>query len=104
MGKLRRRFQIRTVQVSSRRTDASGNLWLFGGEGYDSTGTYGWLNDLWKYSLSSAQWTWVGGPKTTHATGVYGTQGMAAATNIPGARAYEASWTDANGNLWLFGG
>jgi len=85
-------------------TDASGNLWLFGGEGYDSTGTYGWLNDLWKYSPSSGQWTWVVGPTTTQVPGVYGTQGVAAPTNIPGARGYESTWTDASGNLWLFGG
>ncbi|HEY2400094.1 MAG TPA: hypothetical protein VGI23_07045, partial [Steroidobacteraceae bacterium] len=85
-------------------TDAGGNFWLFGGEGFDSAGTYGWLNDLWEYSLSTHNWTWVGGPNTTQATGVYGTQGVAATTNIPGARAYESSWTDANGNLWLFGG
>lgn len=30
-------------------TDSSGNLWLFGGLGYDSTGTVGYLNDLWRY-------------------------------------------------------
>lgn len=30
-------------------TDSSGNLWLFGGMGYDSTGTVGYLNDLWRY-------------------------------------------------------
>jgi hypothetical protein len=29
--------------------DASGNLWLFGGQGDDSTGAQGYLNDLWKY-------------------------------------------------------
>jgi N-acetylneuraminic acid mutarotase len=29
--------------------DASGNLWLFGGNGYDSTGNFGYLNDLWQY-------------------------------------------------------
>ncbi len=27
--------------------DAQGNLWLFGGYGYDSDGKGGWLNDLW---------------------------------------------------------
>jgi N-acetylneuraminic acid mutarotase len=85
-------------------TDANGNLWLFGGEGWDSAGTYGWLSDLWKYSPTSGLWTWVGGPNTTQSTGVYGTPGVAAATNIPGARAYETTWTDGSGNLWLFGG
>jgi hypothetical protein len=29
--------------------DASGNVWLFGGIGYDSTGAFGTLNDLWEY-------------------------------------------------------
>ena len=33
--------------------DASGNLWLFGGEGNDSTGAFGYLNDLWEYSVST---------------------------------------------------
>jgi N-acetylneuraminic acid mutarotase len=31
-------------------TDASGNFYLFGGQGYDSTGTYGYLNDLWTFT------------------------------------------------------
>ena len=34
----------------------------------------------------------------------HGTQGVAAATNIPGARDNMVSWTDAGGNVWLFGG
>jgi hypothetical protein len=30
--------------------DSAGHLWLFGGYGYDSTGTVaGGLNDLWVY-------------------------------------------------------
>jgi hypothetical protein len=29
--------------------DSSGNLWLFGGYGYDANGAVGLLNDLWKY-------------------------------------------------------
>jgi N-acetylneuraminic acid mutarotase len=90
--------------ASATWTDSSGNLWMFGGEGYDSAGTYGWLNDLWEYSPASGDWTWVGGSDVTQATGVYGTQGVAAAANIPGARAYETAWTDASGNVWLFGG
>jgi hypothetical protein len=30
-------------------TDSNGDVWLFGGEGYDASGNFGWLNDLWKY-------------------------------------------------------
>jgi hypothetical protein len=37
-------------------------------------------------------------------SGVYGTLGVAASTNIPGGRQNAVSWIDASGNLWLFGG
>jgi hypothetical protein len=33
--------------------DGSGKLWLFGGIGRDSAGSFGWLNDLWHYELDS---------------------------------------------------
>jgi hypothetical protein len=85
-------------------TDASGNFWLFGGLGYDSTGTStsGYLNDLWKYS--AGEWTWVGGSNAFGQSGTYGTEGTPAPSNIPGARSYAVRWTDAAGNFWLFGG
>jgi len=85
-------------------TDSSGNLWLFGGYGHDSMGTEFYLNDLWQYSISSGQWTWVKGSSTAGAMGIYGTKGSAAATNVPGAREYAVSWMDSSGNLWLIGG
>jgi hypothetical protein len=85
-------------------TDAAGNFWLFGGEGLDSTGAGGLLNDLWEYTPSSGYWTWVGGSSTTSAVGVYGMKGVGSISNIPGARIAAATWRDASGNLWLFGG
>jgi N-acetylneuraminic acid mutarotase len=84
--------------------DAAGNLWLFGGAGYDGVGTLGNMNDLWEFSPSTGQWSWMNGSSTANATGVYGTQGTAAAGNIPGARVGSASWLDAAGNFWIFGG
>ena len=95
--------------------DSSGNLWLFGGQGLDSTGTSGWLNDLWEFNSTTKEWTWMGGSNTTYANagqyqpdrgqpGVYGAEGVPAATNVPGGRYYAASWTDSSGNFWLFGG
>jgi N-acetylneuraminic acid mutarotase len=88
-------------------SDASGNLWLFGGYGYDSTGTGGWLNDLWKFDPAlgtTGEWTWMGGSFVSYQYGVYGTLGTAASTNAPGARLNAVSWSDASGNVWLFGG
>ncbi len=101
--------------------DRSGNLWLFGGLGFDSTGTMGWLNDLWKFEPSTKEWTWMGGGSTVgsscsplHTTyptqvfcgqpGSYGTRGKFAASNLPGARANAVGLTDSEGNFWLFGG
>ena len=84
--------------------DSSGKLWLFGGDGYDSTGTNGALNDLWKYDPTTNEWTWVSGSNTVDQTGIYGTKGTAAPSNLPGARGYAVSWIDSSGNLWLFGG
>jgi len=82
--------------------DNKGNLWLFGGVTSNSQGVRFLLNDLWKYDGSN--WTWVGGANTSGQPGVYGTQGTASPSNVPGARAGAVYWTDANGNFWLFGG
>jgi N-acetylneuraminic acid mutarotase len=89
---------------SSSWTDASGHFWLFGGQGYDSSGSVGSLNDLWQYSPSTGLWTWVSGANVANAIGVYGTQGTAAAGDVPGARYAATSWIDSSGSLWLFGG
>jgi hypothetical protein len=82
--------------------DNAGNLWLFGGYGYASTGNSNLLNDLWEYS--GGQWTWMSGLEVGAESGIYGTLGQAAPANVPGARWGAVSWTDALGNLWLFGG
>jgi N-acetylneuraminic acid mutarotase len=91
-------------------TDSSGNFWLFGGQGVDANGTTGYLNDLWKFSPSTNEWTWISGSSTTIDTspygtsGVYGTMGTPAPGNTPGGRQTASSWIDKSGNLWLFGG
>jgi N-acetylneuraminic acid mutarotase len=92
----------RSNAVSSR--DSSGNLWLFGGQGIDANGAFGDFNDLWEFSPSSKQWTWVSGGSEINSKGVYGTLGAAASGNVPGARENAVSWADNRGNLWLFGG
>jgi len=83
--------------------DSSGNLWLSGGQG-DGAASTGMLNDLWAFNPPTDQWVWMGGSGTPFLSGVYGTLQSPANTNLPGGRNQTASWTDIDGNLWLFGG
>ncbi|MGB0430270.1 MAG: LamG-like jellyroll fold domain-containing protein, partial [Bacteroidia bacterium] len=87
---------------SSRWVDASGNLWLYGGRGYDKNGDLGRLSDLWKFDGTS--WTFVKGSDLKNAACVYGSKGISASTNMPGSRSGSSYWKDADGNFWFFGG
>src|SRR5712692_9429548 len=85
--------------------DATNNvLGLFGGYGHSTGSLFGDRNDLWKYSISNNQWTWVSGGNSVVEPGVYGTKGVAAAANVPGSRERAIGWKDGAGNLWVFGG
>lgn len=53
---------------------------------------------------SAGQWTWMTGNNATLQFATYGTKGVAAATNTPGARISPACWKDKQGNFWMFGG
>jgi N-acetylneuraminic acid mutarotase len=94
---------------------AGGELWFFGGDGYDNSGDSGLFNQLWEFDPVGNEWAWMGGPQLLTCAagsqnqncgnpGVYGTQGVPADSNLPGGRSRGASWTDKDGNLWLFGG
>ncbi len=89
---------------ASQWTGADGNFWLFGGQGFNGGGVYAVLNDLWEFNPQKAEWTWIGGSNVGGQGGIYGTLGTPSPANIPGGRHAAASWTDADGNLWLFAG
>lgn len=89
---------------SATWVDASGNFWLFGGEGHSSVSTLSWLNDLWRYNPTTNEWTWIRGSNGMNATGSYGTQTIPSSSNDPGAREFSVSWVDNNGKFWMFGG
>ncbi len=83
--------------------DGSGNLWLFGGYGYDSNGSLGDLNDLWKFSrppdngrgLAAPMWWQRGGIRT---------QNTRRHRQRAGGSLRRRLLIDSSGNLWLFGG
>ncbi|HWE83530.1 MAG TPA: chitobiase/beta-hexosaminidase C-terminal domain-containing protein [Terracidiphilus sp.] len=90
-------------------TDSNGNAWLFGGIYIDASYVGGWdntygFNDVWEFYPSTNEWAWMGGSDLFNQKGSYGTLGTLAVGNIPGIHYYASSWTDSNGNFWLFGG
>ncbi len=74
-------------QGASSWTDPGGRLWMFGGNGRDAQGASVTFGDLWRLSPEANGWNLIQAPGSA-----------------PSARAYANSWTDANGDLWLFGG
>ena len=85
-------------------TGKDGRFYLFGGEGYDSAGESGWLNDVWRYDPGTNQWTWLKGADTRDEYGTYGTQGTPDSANTPGGRLSASAWTYGDGKFYLFGG
>ncbi len=82
-------------------TDVYGRFWNFGGSvgiGWDT-----W-SDLWCYDPATDEFTWVKGPASNNQLGVFGTLGVPAFGNAPGACAGSGSFQDLQGNLWLMGG
>jgi gliding motility-associated-like protein len=86
-------------------TDAAGNFWVFGGRGFRTVSTIpNYINDLWRYNPGTNEWTWVNGDSTLNGAGFYGAKGVSSPQNQPPNRYRFPTWTDNQGNLWLFGG
>ena len=58
-------------EAASGWTDSSGNLWLFGGYGYDASGNLGYLNDLWKVPPSATSPPATATPTFSPSAGTY---------------------------------
>jgi len=89
-------------EMISTWVDHENNLWLFGGITFDNGLPI--CNDLWKYSIADNIWTWMKGPSNYWSDGTYGLRGIEDLQNNPPARWAATTWTDMNGDLWLFGG
>jgi N-acetylneuraminic acid mutarotase len=87
---------------------SEGSVHLLGGFGIDGSADLGYLNDFWAFNSSRNEWTWEGGssvvPEDSGLSGTYGTLDRPSATNLPGGRYHAVTWSDREGNLWLFGG
>ena len=85
--------------------DLDGNFWVFGGHS-DFTVPRTFYNDLWKFTVSTNEWTWVNGPQNNmNQAGNYGTLGVPSPLNLPPGRSYGSlCWVDSAGYLYLYGG
>jgi len=81
-------------------TDASGDFWIFGGASTDAAGRQITLDDLWRFSPGTGQWTWMAGSASAESVDPAEADGTAG----PHARAGATAWTDGAGDLWLYGG
>src|SRR5689334_23677716 len=55
------------VYEASEWTDQNCNLWHYGGQ----DGNFNFYADLWKYDVGLNEYTWIKGPGTYNAAGVY---------------------------------
>jgi N-acetylneuraminic acid mutarotase len=85
-------------------TDSQGDLWLLGGMGFATSSFFGTFDDLWRYTISTNQWTWMNGTSGIDQIGSFGIQGLPTSWNWPGSRNLGMTWIDNSGNLYLFSG
>ena len=88
-------------------SDATSNLWFYGGWGYGSVTTdpTGFLDDIWEFQHSTGQWIWWKGTPNVNQNGQYLTNGLPFVQNVAGARRGAAIWQpDPSGYVWIFGG
>src|SRR5882762_409957 len=100
-------------------TDAGGNLWVFGGDGWELSGNTqpdtlnAPMNDMWVCIMTGpdyCQWQLVGAYSATGAAVIANAQHEAQPSQYttspvgPGGRLGAATWKDLAGNFWLFGG
>jgi N-acetylneuraminic acid mutarotase len=77
------------------------SIMMFGGEGSDSTGNKGPLNDMWIFYSQSQKWYWIGGNNTATKQGIYNSL---YSEGYPGSRYNYQMVSLANQSVVMFGG
>ena len=84
----------------SKWTDSDHNFWLFAGAGIG-----GGYNDLWRYEVSTNQWTWMNGSNNGGSSGFVDSLCHPSALNTPGSRSENrTAWKDDCDNMYMYGG
>ncbi len=88
---------------SASTVDPSGNLWLYGGS-TNGIGS-GFMSDVWKFDVAAGKWFLMWGDATPDLQPNYNGQTMPGTPGgHPGGRHSFAFWSDAQGNIWIYGG
>ena len=83
-----------TPRSAAASWNLGGTVWMFGGRRTGASGSE-LLNDLWTFNSATHVWAKVNAADVSNAAGN---------SALPAPRAAAATWVDASGNLWLFGG
>ncbi|HYM92744.1 MAG TPA: kelch repeat-containing protein [Chitinophagaceae bacterium] len=90
-------------RINSEISVIGSKAYLFGGDGYATSPSTGPLNDLWEYDHSTGNWTWINGSNQAAAADIFGSQGVYAGANSPGARVVSRMAVQ-NNTFFLYGG
>lgn len=87
--------------------DACGRLWSTTGAARDSAinpNNQTSTSTLWCFDPLTYQFVWVSGPTAAGVDAIHGMQGVPSVLNRPPSLMGAVSFTDANGDFWLWGG
>ncbi|MFY7880425.1 MAG: kelch repeat-containing protein [Lacibacter sp.] len=97
-------FNYMGAREGARVVTSNNSSLIFGGKGLSRKGQIGFLNDLWKFDLSTSTWLWLSGSDTINQIGVFGVKGVPSSVNIPPSRSLSCEWEGNDGTIWIFGG
>lgn len=83
--------------------DKNGNIFLYGGIVNKNVDEYGPAADLWKFDISTLQWTWLSGTRQLDQPAVYGQRWSSHFGNTPGGRSNGILWVPNDGEIYLMG-
>lgn len=86
---------------ASTWVDKNGDLWMFGGRGFDNVSNY---DQMWHFSAKKNNWILMGGTDKTNQKNKVSNKKENSTGSLPGARYGSAFWSDKDGNFWMFGG
>lgn len=92
------------LECISAFVDLNNDLWLFGGQTYNTVVSSPNYNDLWHYNRNTDEWTWMHGSSVSDVYGNYGTLGVPSINNDPPSRWCYANSFDQSGAFRIFGG